>query len=177
MAQEIGEWDERPVSPPFADPQVHLSRSVERQPFFLICEKDTVLMQTTGSGKAELRYSGVRETKLTVGDLLYVPGGTASRIEPHEESIYIRFKPVVPGLEAVAWFCPSCDAELWRYEFDASQEPAQLGYDNGCKAFNADAAARTCGSCQTVHDPVDSMHYRWSEVADLVGAETDGQPT
>ncbi len=76
LAQEVGPWDERPVAPSFADPQVSMSRSRDPQPFFLICEKDTVVIQMTGAADVDLRYTGVRQTRLELGDMLYIPAGT-----------------------------------------------------------------------------------------------------
>lgn len=165
LAAEVGPWDERLVAPPFADPQVAMSRGSGPQPFFLICAKDTIVMQAIGTAEVELHYSGLRRTWLEMGDILYVPAGTAVRIEPREESIHLRFKAINPGLEGVAWFCPSCDAELWRHEFDAGLRPAQEGYLDGCTAFNAEAERRTCVRCGTVHPLVDIAEYNWARLA------------
>ncbi|QFG21315.1 hypothetical protein [Actinomadura sp. WMMB 499] len=151
LAEEIGAWDERPVAPPFADPQVTMSRGSGAQPFFLICSKDTVVIQATGSADAHLRYTGVRHTRMEVGDMVYVPAGVPCRIEPNEESVHLRFKAINPGLEGIAWFCRRCDTEVWRYEFDAEAQPVQQGYLDGCREFNADKSHRTCGGCDTVH--------------------------
>jgi hypothetical protein len=176
LAREIGPWEERPVAPPFADPQVTMSRSAGPQPFFLICAKDTVVLQMTGDADAELRYSGTRRTRLEVGDMIYVPAGTPCRIEPREESVHLRFKAINPGLEGVAWFCPSCDAEVWRYEFNTELQPVQQGYLDGCREFNVDPARRTCGACQTVHPAVDLDGYRWAEIAEELRAAATPQP-
>ena len=176
LAQEVGLWDERPVAPPFADPQVYMSRGSGQQPFFLVCEKDTVVMQIFGTATAELRYTGVRQTRLEMGDILYIPAGTPCRIEPREESIHLRFKAINPGLEGVTWFCSSCDAEVWRYEFDAGAQPVQQGYLDGCEAFNAGLERRTCGTCQTVHPVVDTARYRWALLAEQLRAEAVPQP-
>ena len=43
QAREAGPYDEYPVLPAEIDPQLHLSRNDRPQPFFLICERDTVL--------------------------------------------------------------------------------------------------------------------------------------
>ncbi|MDP4511792.1 cupin domain-containing protein [Nonomuraea turcica] len=165
LAHEIGSWDERLVAPPFADPQVYMSRGASPQPFFLICEKDTLVMQCTGTADAELRYASMRNTRLEVGDLLYVPAGTPCRIVPREEAIHLRFKAINPGLEAVAWFCPSCDTEVWRYGFDAGSTPVQQGYMDGCQAFNAEVERRTCASCRAVHPHVDITRIDWARTS------------
>ncbi|MCF6476405.1 hypothetical protein FAF44_49915 [Nonomuraea sp. MG754425] len=162
LADEIGPWDERLVAPPYADPQVYMSRSAGPQPFFLICAKDTLVMQCSGTADVQLRHVGTRSTRLQIGDILYIPAGTPSRIEPREEAIHLRFKAIDPGLEAVAWFCASCEAEIWRYEFDAGSLPVQQGYVAGCRAFNAEVSHRTCGSCQAVHPQVDITRYDWA---------------
>ncbi|MDP4505298.1 cupin domain-containing protein [Nonomuraea turcica] len=162
LAGEIGPWDETLVAPPFADPQVYMSRGSSPQPFFLICEKDTLLMQCTGIADVELRYTNMRHTRLEVGDILYIPAGTPCRIEPQEEAIHLRFKAITPGLEGVAWFCPSCDAEVWRHEFHAGALPVQQGYLDGCRAFNAEVGRRICDSCRTVHPQVDITGYSWA---------------
>lgn len=176
MAEEIGPWAERPVTPPFADPQVYMSRGSDPQPFFLICEKDTIVMQVVGAATVQLRYTGVRQTSLEAGDILYVPAGTPCRIEPLEESIYFRFKAAKPGLEGVSWFCPSCDAEVWRYEFDAADQPVQQGYLDGIQTFNAEVGHRTCRVCQAVHPSADAARYDWARLAELVRSETAPQP-
>jgi hypothetical protein len=176
LAQEIGLWDERPVAPPFADPQVYMSRGSGPQPFFLICAKDTIVMQIVGSADVQLRYTGVRQTRMEIGDILYVPAGTPCRIEPSEESVHMRFKAINPGLEGVAWFCPSCDTEIWRHEFDAEAQPVQQGYLDGCQAFNAEPERRTCGACGTVHPTVDLAEYDWARVAETVSADAEPQP-
>src|SRR5258708_29196647 len=64
LAQEVGPWDERPVAPPFADPQAYMSRGSGPQPIFLICEKNTVVMQIVRTAGVELRYTRVRHTPL-----------------------------------------------------------------------------------------------------------------
>lgn len=175
-ARKIGEWEERAVTPSFADPQIHVSRSTGAQPFFLICEKDTVLVQASGSAHVELRLSGMRHTAMAVGDVLYIPGGTACRVEPLEEAVTLRYKAMAPGLEAVAWFCPSCDGEVWRHEFDAEARPVQAGYLEGCEAFNADPARRTCGTCETALPAVELTPYRWAETVVELDEEAAADP-
>jgi hypothetical protein len=176
LALEVGPWDERPVAPPFADPQVYMSRGSGAQPFFLICAKDTVVMQITGSADVQFRYTGLRHTRLEIGDMLYVPAGTPCRIEPREESIHLRYKAINPGLEGAAWFCPSCDAEVWRYEFDAELAPVHQGYLDACRAFNAEPRHRTCGVCQAVLPAIDIAGYRWAQIAEELRTDAVPQP-
>ena len=40
----------------------------------------------------------------------------------------MRYKPLHAGLEAVAWFCSSCGAEVHREEFDTEDELPQDAY-------------------------------------------------
>ena len=177
LADEVGSWDERLVAPPFADPQVAMSHGADPQPFFLVCEKDTLVVQYTGESDVDLRFTGTRQTHMEMGDMLYVPAGTPCRIVPREDSIYARIKAINPGLEGVSWFCPSCDVEVWRYEFDANTEFVQQGYLDGCQQFNADAARRTCRACQAVHAEVDISGFRWAQLIEELRVPTPAEPT
>ena len=98
-----------------------MSRNSVAQPFHLICGKDTVVVQMSGTADMLLKDSSVNRFHLTVGDHVYVPAGTPHRIVPSEESIQIRYKPRSAGLEGVAWFCPGCDRELHRVEWDTAE--------------------------------------------------------
>ena len=97
-----------------------------------------------------------------------MPAGTASRIRPDEPSIHVRYKALHAGLEAVAWFCSACGAEVHRDEFDTEEELPQDAYWRACNAFNADIDLRRCGSCGAVHDLADLEGIRWPEVADAI---------
>lgn len=66
--------------------------------------------------------------------------------------------------EQTLWFCPGCGSELLRHRLARGGDPdgywrAQLEL---VRAFNADAARRTCKKCMTVHPTV----YGFDPVAD-----------
>jgi hypothetical protein len=93
------------------------------------------------------------------------------RIVPETELVQLRYKAEHPGLEAVAWYCESCGAELARDVWDTAEELEQQGYLRATKAFNADASKRTCARCGTVHPPVDLAPYNWEAVAGEIRAD------
>ena len=75
-AAEAGPYDEFPVLVPEVDPQVYLSRNDRPQPFYLICEKDTLLAQMAGTGRLFMKYSPVTVEPMQPGDFVYIPAGT-----------------------------------------------------------------------------------------------------
>jgi 3-hydroxyanthranilate 3,4-dioxygenase len=83
-APSRGNYDEFPMLELGIDPQVHLSRNTVPQPFFLICEQDTVLAQLSGEARVEFRNSSVNFFRMVLGDYVYVPAGTPHRILPKE---------------------------------------------------------------------------------------------
>ena len=168
VAKDAAPYDEMPVLRPDIDPQVHLSRNDRPQPFFLICEKDTMVVQLSGTGVLEMQYSPVRYHTLEPGDVVYVPAGTPTRSVPETESVQLRYKPLQPGLEAVAWFCPRCGTEVHRDEFDTTEELPQDAYWRACRRFNEEAELRRCPSCGHQHDPADLTGIRWPEVAEAI---------
>ncbi len=165
QAREAGPYDEYPVLPPEIDPQLHLSRNDRPQPFFLICEHDTVLAQMSGRATVIFKDANVLRFALTAGDFVYVPAGTPHRIVPETESIQIRYKPRDAGWEGAAWYCERCGAELWRSEWNTAEQISQDGYWRSCQAFNDDSAQRTCAGCATVADKIDLGAFRWREIA------------
>jgi 3-hydroxyanthranilate 3,4-dioxygenase len=167
-ARECCSYDELPVIAADRDPQVHLSRNDRPQPFHLICSRDTLLSQVSGHAILDLEYSPVRYHRLEPGDVVYVPAGTPSRIRSDEVSIHVRYKPLHPGWEAVAWFCATCGHEVHREEFDADEEIPQEVYWRACQAFNDDVDLRTCSQCFKEHDQVDLTGIRWLEVAQAI---------
>jgi 3-hydroxyanthranilate 3,4-dioxygenase len=169
-----GSYDEYPIFPPGKDPQLCLSRNRGPQPFHLICEHDTILAQISGSGRITFRNGEVRYFDMKPGDFVYIPAGYASRYTAAKESIQYRYKAEKPGLEAVAWFCPKCDAELHRETWDTAREISQEGYIRATSRFNTEAALRTCKSCGTVHPQVDVSASKWAEVAIEMRAELGG---
>lgn len=164
-APKLGPYDERPMLPDAVQTQVYLSRNDRPQPFYLICEKDTLIAVFAGTGTVHLQLSSVRSFPLEPGDHVYVPAGTATRLVPSTESVIMRYKAQHPGLEAVAWYCESCETELFRHTFDTAKTSSQHGYLDGCRAYNDDPARRTCSDCGREHPAVDLAGYRWEELA------------
>jgi len=164
-AAELGAYDEFPVLAPGINPQVYLSRNDRPQPFYLICERDTLLVQQYGAARVHFRDSSVLWYDLRPGDVAYVPAGTPHRFVPVTESLVARYKADPSGLEGVAWYCEGCSRELERVEWDTAQELPQEGYLRACQAFNADERRRTCSACAQVHPSVDVTHQRWEEIA------------
>jgi len=146
------------------DPQLHLSRNDIKQPFWLICEHDNVLITIAGSGKVEFVEGPVRYHTLGPGDFVYVPSGTPHRIVPSAPCVHLRYKAEHAGLEGVAWYCEKCGAELHREVWDTADELPQEGYARATRAFNANAGQRTC-KCGAVHPQIDVAPYRWADVA------------
>jgi len=161
---KLQSFDDFPMLRPEVDPQFHLSRNSVNQPFWLIGEKDMVLGQFSGSSRVEFASGPIRYFDLGLGDFVYVPAGAAHRISVREPGYMIRYKAREPGQEAVFWQCDMCGTELYRHKFDATAEPAQRGYQQGCEAFNG--TDRTCGSCGCEHTSVDLSLFRWVQVAD-----------
>ena len=81
-----GPYDERPMLPDTIDVQVHLSRNERAQPFFLICEKDTLIAQVAGDGHVEFKETSVARFTLAPGDYVYVPAGAPHRLYPQQPS-------------------------------------------------------------------------------------------
>ena len=150
--------------PDDVDPQLHLSVNDRAQPFYLICEKDCVLVQMSGSGVVSFRGSAVTSFPSVTGDFIYVPARTPHRIVPTERSIQYRYKAQNPGYEAVCWYCEHCGERIGIQAWDAAVELPQEGYLRACETFNADEERRRCG-CGQVHPPIDLTPYRWAEVA------------
>lgn len=164
-AADCGPYDEYPVLPPEVDPQLHLSRNDRPQPFFLVCEKDCVLIQMSGKGKVEFRDSSVLWQAMVPGDFIYVPARTPHRILPEETSVQYRYKARLAGLEAVCWYCPECGKRIALDAWDTAIELPQTGYLRAVREFNADAARRRC-ACGYEHPVIDLAPYRWEQVAE-----------
>ncbi len=165
-AKNAGPYDERPMLPSNVDLQIHMSRNDRRQPFFLICQHDCVLVTMSGTGEVEYKDAPVLRQAYELGDFIYVPAGTPHRIAPETESLHLRYKLPESDREGVAWYCDGCGRELHRVVWDLKESPAQEGYLRACTSFSADAALRTCKGCGAVHPPVDLAGYRWEEVAE-----------
>ena len=172
VAQELGNYSEAPVMPVHVDPQVHISRNSVPQPFYLVCEKDTVLAQMSGSAVLQLKGSSVNYFTMGVGDHVYVPAGTPHRIVPSEESVQLRYKGLAPGLEGAAFYCTGCGQELHRSEWDTAEKASQQAYYDTCSAFNTDESLRTCSGCGTVHPTIDLADFdTWLPLAEKLSGE------
>ena len=79
---ELAEYEDAAVLPEDTDPQIYLSRNRQPQPFHLICSKDNVLSQLSGTVHVHLRDSSVNRFRMDVGDHVYIPAGTPHRIVP-----------------------------------------------------------------------------------------------
>ena len=165
-AANAGRYDELPMLPVNIDPQLNLSRNDVDQPFWLILEKDSVIVQMSGVARVEMRDGPVLWEDLIAGDFLYVPGGVPHRIRPSETSVMYRFKAQPAGLEAVAWYCAQCQQPLYRRVWDTAGELPQAGYLRSCEEFNARPELRTCTRCQAVHPSISLEGYRWSHLAE-----------
>ncbi|HEX3971646.1 MAG TPA: Rieske 2Fe-2S domain-containing protein [Stellaceae bacterium] len=158
-AADRGNYDEFPMLELGIDPQLHLSRNTVAQPFFLICEQDTIVAQMSGTARIEFRNSPANYFNLALGDFVYVPGGTPHRLIPQTESVHLRYKAALPGLEAVAWY--KGDEEVARVTWDCAKEVPQEAYLRACREFNADARLR-----QDL-PAIDLTPFHW----DKIGAE------
>lgn len=171
-AQEVGEYDEVPVLPTKVDPQLFMSRDSVPQPFHLICGKDTALVQMTGTAQLFFKDSSVNRFMMTPGDHVYVPAGTPHRVVPSEESVQLRYKARAAGLEGVAWYCPGCDAELHRVEWDTAATVSQQAYHDACVAFNEDETLRRCPGCGAQHPRIEMEPFTgWQPLAERLRAE------
>ena len=173
-AAEVGPYDEFPVLVAGIDPQVYLSRNDRPQPFYLICEKDSLLAQMAGTGRLLMKYSSVLWEPMQPGDFVYIPAGTPHRYMPTTESLQTRYKAEPAGLEGVAWFCEACGTEIARDEWDTAEQLPQDGYWAACQNFNATLERRTCLSCGQVHPEVDLSGLRWRDIAAQLQTSTSG---
>jgi hypothetical protein len=164
-AAEVGPYDEFPVLMAGIDPQVYLSRNDRAQPFYLVCEKDSLLVQMAGTGRLFMKYGPVLWEPMQPGDFVYVPAGTPHRYVPTTESLQTRYKAEPAGLEGVAWFCDGCGTEIARDEWDTAERLPQEGYWQACEAFNASVNRRTCAGCGQIHPEVDLRGVRWPQIA------------
>jgi hypothetical protein len=171
-AQEVGDYDDVPVLPDHVDPQLHLSRNTVAQPFYLICGKDTVVAQMSGAADMYMKDSPVHRFAMTPGDMVYVPAGTPHRIVPAEESVQLRYKARLAGLEGVAWYCLGCDRELYRAEWDTAETVSQQAYYDACAAFNGGDSLRRCLGCGAQHPRIDLDEFAtWPVLGKQLQAE------
>ena len=175
-AEALGPFDEYPVLVAGIDPQLHLSRNDRPQPFYLICGKDSLLVQMSGTATLSLKHPDVVNYRLIPGDFVYVPAGTPHRLIPNGVCINHRYKAENAGLEGVAWYCPQCGKELHRDVWDTQTELPQEAYARTTAQFNAKAELRHCSSCGAEHPLLELNEFRWASVAKEVRAATAAQP-
>ncbi|MBT7769578.1 MAG: hypothetical protein HN705_06300 [Rhodospirillales bacterium] len=163
-AAKSGNYDERPMLPADVDLQVHLSRNNRPQPFWLICEHDTVITTLSGEGTVEFKDAPVLRHTYETGDYIYVPAGTPSRIIPKKRSVQYRYKAAEAGLEGVAWYCEKCGCQLYREVWDTADELSQAAYFRITRKFNDNSNQRKCRSCGKLHPKADLKGIRWDKV-------------
>lgn len=177
-SESLGPFDEYPVLVPGVDPQMHLSRNDIPQPFHLICGKDTLLVQMSGTATLSLKHPDVVNFRLVPGDFVYVPAGTPHRLIPNGVSINHRYKAEHAGLEGVAWYCPACGVEIHRDVWDTDKELPQEGYVRATAQFNSQPELRQCKACGASHPQLELSPFRWAAVAgELRAAETAPKAT
>ncbi len=155
----FGSYDDFPVGPPGTDPMPHLSRNRCDQPFFLIAERDQVLVQM--AGRATLRFQGAPAVALAPGDTVYLPARMPSRIFPDGECVQLRLKAEPGGKEAIAWYCEPCGTLL--HAIEIAPGVVQAAYLAGVHAFNA--SPRRCQDCGLEHPRVELGDIAWDAVA------------
>ncbi len=171
IAAACGSYDEKPMLPNDIDLQVHLSKNDRPQPFWLICEHDTVIASISGEGKIEFKDTEVNYHTYETGDFVYVPAGAPTRIVPDTQSVQYRYKPTDAGLEGVAWYCERCGNELYREVWDTSEEIPQAAYHRITSKFSKDSSLRECGVCGEKHPEIDTADLGWEKIAgELSGA-------
>lgn len=168
-------YSEFPVLKPEVDPQLCVSRNEVDQPFYLICEKDTVLAALSGRARVRFLEGPVNYFSLEQGDYVYVPAGYAHRIECAEASLHLRYKARDPGREAAVFHCTKCRSELHRITWSNAEQPAQAGYAAAVASFNERVEHRTC-SCGEVHPPIDGTAFQWTEIAESLRPKGEAPP-
>jgi 3-hydroxyanthranilate 3,4-dioxygenase len=167
-ARDAGNYDEVPVLMADVDPQLYLSRNSVAQPFHLICEKDTLFVQMSGTARLEMHGTNVKWFSLVPGDNVYVPAGTPHRVIPATESIQLRYKARHAGREAAAWYCETCGSELYVKTWESTATLSQAAYWDACDEFNAEISRRTCLACAHIHEPVDLAPFNWIALATAI---------
>jgi hypothetical protein len=160
-----GEHDEVPVLPEESDPQVYASRSAKPQPFYLTCEKDTLLVFMSGTAEVKLKHPDVTRFKVVAGDFVYVPARTPHQVVPTTQTIHYRYRAREAGKEAVSWYCAHCGTLLSSHVWDTATVEVHSAFQTATAAFNQSADMRTCKTCGLVNDKADASGNRWSAIA------------
>lgn len=161
-ARKLGSFDDFPYLQPYVDPQLHVSNNTVDQPFYLRGEKDMVLAQFSGASRVIFEDGPVRYFDLDLGDYVYVPAGVGHRVLTTAPGVLIRYKAAKPGKEQMVWKCPTSGEDVFTFDWDATEEIAQEGYQKACEAFNA--SPRTCPDGSQLEE-VDLSQFRWDRIA------------
>jgi len=159
-AKETGNYEDAAVLPEHLDPQVHLSRNSVPQPFYLVCEHDTIVGQLSGAAHIRLRASSVNAFTMGPGDMVYVPAGTPHRIEPMTPSVQIRYKVRGSEREAAVWTCAHCGGQVARLDWRLT-DPPSAAYAPACQWFNEQFAGTRCPGCGQPVAAVDLQELAW----------------
>ena len=165
-ASKLGDYDEMPMLPPDRDPQMFLSTNSVPQPFHVVHEKDTLILQMSGAGKLEFHDSSIRYFNVRVGDFVYIPAGVPTRFFPSEPGAQYRLRAREPGAEGVIFFSDHADCELFRHMWDTRETSIHQGYLDAVEEFNRLSVNRTCLESGVVHDPIDVSRFRWADIAE-----------
>ena len=160
-AKEVGNYEDAAVLPEHLDPQVHLSRNSLPQPFYLVCEHDTIIGLMSGAAQIRLRGSSVNTFTTGPGDLVYVPAGTPHRIEPVTPSVQLRYKVRSSEREAAVWACVHCDKQIARLDWRVT-DPPSAAYALACQWFNEQCAGTLCAGCGQPVADVDLQALGWT---------------
>ncbi len=166
VALAHGSYDDFPVAPAGVDPAPHLSRNTVAQPFWLVTQKDELLVTMSGEGQIRFKDADRTVMQLGPGDVAYLPARTPSRIIPDGEMVQVRLKALPPFTEAVAWYCERCDELLHSETFTA--EVPQRAYWNAVAAYNSSVQLRTCSSCGHVNPEAEIGDISWNSVAEAL---------
>ena len=110
------------------------------------------------------------------GRLRVRAGRDAAPIRAERSMVQLRYKALDSGREVVSWYCPECNTELWRREFDATSEIPQRVYLEATAEFNGNDDLRRCAKCRAVHPAVDVSGAQWGEIATWLDAERADTP-
>ncbi|WCP16018.1 hypothetical protein sphantq_04510 (plasmid) [Sphingobium sp. AntQ-1] len=165
LSSRIRPHEEVPILLENIDPQVHVSLLDRDQPYYLVCEKDTVIVLLSGSAKVNFRDSSVNWFDMRPSDHVYVPAWTPHRIMLGEAGLYYRYKAREAGVEGLLWYCDSCGSPVHQQVWRTGSELPSSAYATAIEAFNADEDGRRCKSCDIVLPPVDLADLRWAESA------------
>jgi len=109
---------------------------------------------------------------MSVGDHVYVPAGTPHRVVPVREGVQLRYKARSAGMEGVAWYCPGCDRELHRVEWDTAETVSQQAYYDACVTLNDDESLRHCADCGAQQPRIDMEPFAcWQPLAERLRGE------